>query len=134
MIDPSFLRDRLEENDAGFTALRNCIARDGQISPILVRPHPTEPGRFQAAFGHRRLRAATELGRPVRCIMRPLSDRQLLIAQGQENSARTNLSFIERCLFALALMEADYDAGIGHRQNDPIPPAEDGKPPAQGYY
>ncbi|MFC7555837.1 ParB/RepB/Spo0J family partition protein [Pseudoroseomonas wenyumeiae] len=60
-----------------------------------MRPHPTEPGRFQVAFGHRRLRAARDLAKPVRAVVRPLSDRELVLAQGQENSARANLSFIE---------------------------------------
>ena len=53
--------------------------------------------------------AVTELGRLVRCIVRPLTDRELVIAQGQENSARADLSFIERGRFALALKEAGYD-------------------------
>lgn len=108
LIDPSFLRDRMVWDDSHYAALRASIASDGQTSPILVRPHPTEPGRFQAAFGHRRLRAAAELGRPVRCLLRRLSDRELVIAQGQENSARTDLSFMERGRFALALIESGY--------------------------
>ncbi|MBW4025600.1 MAG: plasmid partitioning protein RepB [Proteobacteria bacterium] len=108
-IDRSFITDRMEPDDESYRALRASIAATGQDSPILVRPHPTEPGRFQVAFGHRRLRAAAELGRPVRSIVKPLSDRDLVIAQGQENSARADLSFIERGRFALALEEAGYD-------------------------
>jgi len=68
-----------------------------------VRPHPTETGRYQIAYGRRRLRAAAELGRPVRAVVKPLSDEQLVIAQGQENNERKDLSFIERAIFAAQL-------------------------------
>ena len=108
LVAPSFMPDRMELVDENYRALRASIAAKGQIAPILVRPHPDEPGRYQAACGHRRVRAAADLGRSVRCILRPLADRELVIAQGQENSARANLSFIERARFAQALQERRY--------------------------
>ncbi len=108
-IDRSPIIDRMEPDDENYQVLRASIAASGQESPILVRPHPTMPGRYQVAFGHRRLRAAAELGRPVRCIVKPLSDRDLVIAQGQENSARANLSFIERGRFVQAMEAGGYD-------------------------
>ena len=37
--------------------------------------------------------------------MRPLSDEELILAQGKENAERRNLSFIERALFARTLSE-----------------------------
>jgi ParB family chromosome partitioning protein len=109
LIDSSFIADRMETDDESYRALRASISAKGQDSPILVRPHPTAPGRYQVAFGHRRLRAAADLGRSVRCIVKPLNDRDLVIAQGQENSARADLSFIERGRFAQALEEGGYD-------------------------
>ena len=42
-------------------------------------------------------------------MVRQLSDRELVVAQGQENSARADLSFIERARFALHLEVAGYD-------------------------
>ena len=101
-IDSSFIADRMAQDDEDYRLLRDSIAQAGQGSPILVRPHPTAPERFQVAFGHRRLRVAAELGLPVRAVVRQLSDRELVLAQGQENSARANLSFIERARFAPA--------------------------------
>jgi len=109
LVDSSFIADRMETDDESYRALRASISAKGQDSPILVRPHPTAPGRYQVAFGHRRLRAAADLGRSVRCIVKPLNDRDLVIAQGQENSARADLSFIERGRFAQALEEGGYD-------------------------
>ena len=109
IVDRSFMPDRMEPKDESYEALKASIAASGQDSPILVRPHPEAKGRFQVAFGHRRLRAAAELGRPVRAVVKQLTDRDLVVAQGQENSARADLSFIERARFAQALEEAGYD-------------------------
>jgi ParB family chromosome partitioning protein len=108
LVDPSFIADRMEPVDETYRALLASIADRGQIAPILVRPHPDMPGRYQVACGHRRLRAAEELGCAVRAILRPLTDRDLVIAQGQENSARADLSFIERARFAQALDQRRY--------------------------
>jgi ParB family transcriptional regulator, chromosome partitioning protein len=108
-VDASFVADRMAQNDEEYQALLQSIAQSGQDSPILVRPHPDQAGRYQVAFGHRRLRAARELGKPVRAVIRPLSDRELVLAQGQENSARANLSFIERARFAHRLEQGGYD-------------------------
>jgi ParB family transcriptional regulator, chromosome partitioning protein len=109
-IDVSFIVDRIVvENDPSFTSLKEKIAEHGQQVPILVRPHPDDPKRFQAAYGHRRLRAASHIGRPVKAIVRTLTDSQLVVAQGQENSERRDLSFIERALFAAHLEERKFD-------------------------
>jgi ParB family chromosome partitioning protein len=108
LVVPSFIADRMEAEDASYRALVASIGAQGQIAPIVVRPHPDGSGRYQVACGHRRLAAAAELGRPVRCIVKPLSDRDFVITQGQENSARAALSFIERARFAQALEQRRY--------------------------
>lgn len=105
MIDPSFARDRMaafdpEGADADFVA---AIRDEGQLVPALLRPNPTAPGRYQPAYGRRRIAAAMHLGRKVRAVVRDLSDEQLVVAQGQENEARNGLTFIEKCLFAATL-------------------------------
>lgn len=99
-IIPSFVQDRMER---GIEALRSSIREQGQQVPILVRPHPLEAGRYQVAFGHRRLRAVAELGLPVKAIVRELTDEQLVVAQGQENNEREDLTFIEKARFASQL-------------------------------
>jgi len=50
-----------------------------------------------------------ELGQPVKALVRDLDDAALIIAQGQENSARQNLCFIEKVNFARQMQEAGYD-------------------------
>lgn len=111
-ITSSFVSDRLseaEEHDPDFATLMESMRESGQQVPILVRPHTEEAGRFQVAYGHRRLKAATKLGRPVKAIVRALSDDELVLAQGKENAERRNLSFIERALFAKLLSDHGFD-------------------------
>ena len=68
-VATSFIRDRIPiEEDPEFEALKQSIKESGQQVPILVRPDPTKPGHYQAAYGHRRLRAAAEIGSPVKAV------------------------------------------------------------------
>lgn len=108
-IEDSFVADRLTQDDAAFQELVSGILERGQDTPILVRPHPHDKGRYQTVFGHRRLRAARQLGRKVKAIIRSVTDEEHVIAQGQENAARENLSFIERALFAERLVSLGHD-------------------------
>jgi ParB family transcriptional regulator, chromosome partitioning protein len=108
LIDPSFIADRMVQDDDAYQGLRRAIADKGQNSPILVRPHPSASERYQVAFGHRRVRVARDLGRPVRAIVKRLTDEELALAQGQENCARSDLTFIERALFAHRLGNLGY--------------------------
>lgn len=109
LIEDSFVSDRLIQTDEQFQELLEAIRSRGQDSPILVRPHPQKDGKYQIAFGHRRARVAKELGRPVRAVVKKLDDRDHVIAQGQENSARADLSFIERTMFADKLDTLGFD-------------------------
>jgi ParB family transcriptional regulator, chromosome partitioning protein len=108
LIDSAFIADRLTLDEPSVAALAEAIAEHGQQSPILVRPHPSQTGRFQAAYGHRRLAAVKRIGGLVRAFIRPLSDEALVLAQGQENSAREDLTYIERTQFASALARAGF--------------------------
>jgi ParB family chromosome partitioning protein len=108
-VDASFVQDRLAIDDTEFDELLEAIRERGQDSPILVRPHPLKSGRYMVVFGHRRLRVAALLGRKVRAVVKEMKDRDHVIAQGQENSARANLSFIEKAFFAANLARLNYD-------------------------
>jgi ParB family transcriptional regulator, chromosome partitioning protein len=108
LVDPSPFRDRLpDDSEEQFLRFKLGIEQEGQKLAILVRAHPDAPGRYQLGFGHRRTRAARELGRPVRAVIAELTDRDLAIAQGVENDGdRQRLTWIERARFA-ADMEAN---------------------------
>ncbi|GJE04689.1 plasmid partitioning protein RepB [Methylobacterium isbiliense] len=108
LIDPSFVSDRMPVSKEALTSLTEKIRDHGQLNPILVRPHPEAEGRYQVAFGHRRLRAVMALGLPVRAVVRKLTDEQLVIAQGQENHEREDLSYVEKALFARRLEQRGF--------------------------
>ncbi|KQU89484.1 plasmid partitioning protein RepB [Ensifer sp. Root31] len=109
-IDTSKIVDRIPADvDPAFDALVESVAQHGQQVPILVRPSPQTTGRFEIAYGRRRLKAAEKLGLSVRAIVRNLTDSQLVIAQGRENLDRKDLSFIEKAFFAKHLEDSGCD-------------------------
>jgi len=108
LIDNSFVADRMEATEEQNAAFRELIRQHGQNVPILVRPKSGQSDRYEVAFGHRRLRASRELGIKVRAVVRTLTDEELVIAQGQENSGRTDLTFIERARFAARLEDRKF--------------------------
>jgi ParB family chromosome partitioning protein len=113
LVDPSPLADRFrDDDDSSFDALKQSIAQRGQEVPILIREHPEVKGRYQSAYGHRRVRAARELGIPVKAIVRSLSDEALVVAQGLENAPREDLSFIERAIFAMHIEDAGHSRSV----------------------
>ncbi|WP_312361802.1 plasmid partitioning protein RepB, partial [Agrobacterium sp.] len=113
LVDPSPFADRFADQDVtAIEALKASFLEHGQEIPILVRAHPSEPGRYQIAYGHRRVRAAKELAVPVKAYVRDLSDDRLVVAQGIENSAREDLTFIERAAFSLKLEEGGFQRSL----------------------
>lgn len=108
LIENSIVPDRMMGDDADLASLVDSIRSEGQIVPTLLRPHPETPGRYQIAYGHRRVRALRELGRPVRAVVRELSDDELVIAQGKENGDRQDLTFIERARYAVLLEDRGF--------------------------
>ena len=103
------LQDRIEIDIEDDAELRRSIEMHGQQVPILVRPHPEDEGLWQIVYGRRRVQAARDLGIPVKALVRELDDAALVMAQGQENSARRDLSFIEKASFARQMAKAGYE-------------------------
>jgi len=112
LIDSSFVVDRLGVSAQDQEMLVAQIREHGQQVPILVRPHPERQGRFQVAYGHRRLAAVKKIGGAVKAVVRDLSDEQLVVSQGQENNARTDLTFIERSFFAFRLEARQFNRDV----------------------
>jgi ParB family chromosome partitioning protein len=110
LFAPSIVLDRIPSTtDVRFQELKSAIAENGQQIPIIARVHPTEEGHYQIAAGHRRWRVARELGRPLKAIIRQLSDQEMVILQGQENGPREDLSFVERARFAMQMETRGFD-------------------------
>lgn len=109
-ILPSTIHDRFEGayDDTAISEITESMRERGQIVPGLVRPAPNKPGAFQIVYGRRRVAAAKRLGRKFKAAVRELTDEQAVVFQGEENSARQDLSYIEKCSFALAQQAAGY--------------------------
>lgn len=113
-IDPHHIHqagvsDRLGNDTQADDALRESLRTYGQQVPVLVRPRDGEPGHYDIVYGRRRVLAMRDLGLPVKAMVRQLDDHALVLAQGQENTARQDLSFIEKASFAAQLDALDYD-------------------------
>lgn len=113
-IFSSVAKDRLKIDDESIDALAESIKKNGQHVPILVRPVPGNPDRFEIIYGRRRLEAIRRLGPGhfVKAIVRKMEDEQAVIAQGQENNQRLDLSFIEKALFARELNDLGYQSNV----------------------
>ncbi len=110
LFSPSMVLDRIAiSNDTRFLELKAAILESGQQIPIIARPDATKEGHYQIAAGHRRWRVAQDLGRPLKAIIRKLSDDEMVILQGQENGPREDLTFIERARFALQMETRGFD-------------------------
>lgn len=112
MIDQAGIDDRLDEDRAGIAALKESIREYGQQVPVLLRHSPNVEGRYDIVFGRRRVLAMRALKIPVKAMVRTLNDRELVVAQGQENSARKDLSFIEKANFAQQMVKAGFDRKV----------------------
>lgn len=109
-IQPSFIRDRFDSayDETAIADIVQSIQERGQIVPGLVRPIPGKPDQFQIVYGRRRLAAAKQLGLKFKAAIRDLTDEEAVIFQGEENTSREDLSFIEKCLFAFVQEKVGY--------------------------
>lgn len=112
MIDNAGIRDRLDQDDKGLADLVASIRDYGQQVPVLLRPNPNDPERYQVVYGRRRVAALKVLNQPIKALVRILDDRALVIAQGQENAARKDLTFIEKANFARQMRDGGYERKV----------------------
>lgn len=111
-IEDGGLKDRLGEDPAEHERLKASLAEYGQQVPVLLRQIEGSDDRFQVVYGRRRVAALRDLGLPVKAMVRALSDRDLIIAQGQENAARRDLSFIEKANFARQMRDEGFERKV----------------------
>jgi len=109
-VAPSDIPDRFDGayEASAIETIKESIRERGQIVPGLVRPLQNGSKPYQIVFGRRRLAAVAALGIKFKAILRELPDDEAIIRQGEENTNRNDLSFIEKCVFALAQEEKGY--------------------------
>ncbi|WP_019960438.1 ParB/RepB/Spo0J family partition protein [Woodsholea maritima] len=102
-----FTESELEE-------LAQSIADKGLLQPILVRPLPKDPSRYQIVAGERRWRASQRAHlHEVPCLIRELTDRETLEVAIVENVQRSDLNPVEEARAFRQLTER-----FGHTQED----------------
>jgi ParB family chromosome partitioning protein len=99
--------------ESGLDALVDTIRESGQQVPALIRKG--EDGGYIAVYGRRRILACRKLGRPVRAIVTELTEDEALIAQGLENAARLDTSYIEKALFVSRIEAAGFGPNVIQR-------------------
>lgn len=106
-IRDSRIRDRIDINE-DLNSLVDSLRANGQQIPILVRI--VEGGGYEIVVGRRRLAATRRMGLPrIKAFVAKMDDREAFVAQGIENSARLETSYIERARAAAQGVEAGYE-------------------------
>jgi ParB family transcriptional regulator, chromosome partitioning protein len=94
--------------------LVQSIRTHGLVQPIVVRPDPADPKRYEIIAGERRWRAAQQAGlTEVPVVIRQVDDRQALEIAIIENVQRSDLNPVEEALGYQLLID-----GHGYTQAD----------------
>lgn len=96
LLAPSPYQPRRAVDPASLDELAASIRARGVLQPLLARPHPDIPARYQIVAGERRWRAAQRAGlHEVPVLVRSLSDVEAMAAALVENLQRQDLNPIE---------------------------------------
>ena len=105
-VQPNPFQPRREFDGAELADLAASIRENGLLQPIVVRPAPGRPDRYELVAGERRWRAVTQLGwTDVSAVRRDVDDRTLLVLALVENLQRSQLSAVEEALAFQQLMD-----------------------------
>jgi len=98
-LSPNPKNPRRHFGDADLTDLAQSIREHGVVQPVVARPSPTQPGRYEIIAGERRWRAAQRAGlTEIPIIVRDVNDRTALELAIIENVQRTDLNPVEEAL------------------------------------
>ena len=115
-IGPNPQQPRKAFSDEELAELAQSIEENGLLQPLLLRPAPKAPGRYELVAGERRLRAVRKLGwNAVPAVTREVDDDTLLVLALVENLQREALNPLEEAEGYRALMDKHglSHAGIG---------------------
>ncbi len=95
-IDANPFQPRSDFDPAELESLAESLRVQGVLQPILVRPHPTAPDRYQIVAGERRFRAAMLAGlNEIPAMRRDMDDSDAAVVALVENLQRQDLNAIE---------------------------------------
>jgi len=105
-LQPGKFQPRRSFDEDRINDLVDSVREKGILQPLLVRPLPGQPGRFEIIAGERRWRAAQGAKlHEVPVIVRELSDREALEVALVENLQRQDLTPLEEADGYRRLME-----------------------------
>ncbi|WP_158867305.1 ParB/RepB/Spo0J family partition protein [Leifsonia sp. AG29] len=109
-IVPNRVQPRTEFDREALDELVASIREVGVLQPIVVRPLPEEPDRYELIMGERRLRATKELGLDtIPAVIKDTADEDMLRDALLENLHRSQLNPLEE---ASAYQQLLADFGI----------------------
>lgn len=113
-IHPNPDQPRRQFDDAALTELASSIREKGIIQPLIVRPDPADPTRYQIVAGERRWRAAQMAQlHEVPALVRDYTDTEVLEVAIIENIQRSDLNPIDEAAGYRQLMDR-----FGHTQEN----------------
>ncbi len=114
LIAPNPAQPRRRFDEAELDDLAASIREHGVLQPVILRPDPSDPARYQIVAGERRWRAAGRAGlHEIPAVVRPLDDRAVLEIAIIENVQRADLNPVEEARGYAQLVES-----FGHTQED----------------
>lgn len=106
LIGPNPRNPRRTFGEEELADLAQSIREHGIVQPVVVRPAPGQPGRYEIIAGERRWRAAQRAGvAEIPIIRRDVDDRVALEIAIIENVQRADLNPVEEALGYQQLME-----------------------------
>jgi ParB family transcriptional regulator, chromosome partitioning protein len=113
-IDPNPFQPRRNFPVDSLKELSDSIRATGVVQPVLLRPAPSAPERYQLVAGERRLRAAKLAGlEALPALVRELSDRQTIELALTENLLREDLNPMD---VARAYDSLQHQFGLSHEE------------------
>ena len=106
-IADSEIADRFDVTE-GLEELIESIRTSGQQLPALLRYRRGPGPRYEVVYGRRRIAACRVLGLKVKAYVKEMDQREALVSQALENSARLERSFIEQAIFATKLEDQGF--------------------------
>lgn len=106
-ISNSEISDRFDVTE-GLDDLVESIRASGQQLPALLRYRRGAGPRYEVVYGRRRIAACRILGIKVKAYIKEMDQREALVSQALENSARLERSFIEQAIFATKLEDNGF--------------------------
>ncbi|MWB78731.1 plasmid partitioning protein RepB [Pseudooceanicola sp. 216_PA32_1] len=106
-IADSEIADRFDVTE-GLEDLVESIRVSGQQLPALLRYRRGAGPRYEVVYGRRRIAACRALGIKVKAYIKEMDQREALVSQALENSARLERSFIEQAIFATRLEDQGF--------------------------